>query len=62
MPNRKQRKKKGGRNKSIKTRAMREAVSTRKLHSRPPKRQKRQPAAHEFKPEGADKGVARGAR
>lgn len=62
MPNQKQRKKKEGRNKSKKTRAMREAVTERKLHSGPPKRQKRQPAALEFKPDGADKGVTRGAR
>jgi hypothetical protein len=65
MPNQKQRKKKGTRNKAKKTRAMREAVTARKLRSGekyPNRRDKRQPGALEFKPDGADKGVGGRAR
>jgi hypothetical protein len=62
MPNQRQRKKKGGKNKSTKTRAMRAAVTARKLRSGPRRRQKKQPPARDFKPDGADKGVIPGAR
>jgi tRNA G10 N-methylase Trm11 len=69
MPNQTERKKKGHRNKAKKTRAMREAVTRRKLRSGergdeidPNRRDKRQPGAREFKPDGADKGVGGRAR
>ena len=65
MPNQKQRKKKGSRNKAKETRAMREAVTTRKARSGetdPNRRDKKQPGAREFKPDGADKGVGGRAR
>ena len=65
MPNQKQRKKKGTRNKAKKIRAMREAVASRKARSGetdPNRREKRQPGAREFKPDGADKGVGGRAR
>jgi hypothetical protein len=65
MPNRKQRRKKGTLNKSKKTHAMREAVAERKRQSGetdPNRRDKRQPGAREFKPDGADKGVGGRAR
>jgi hypothetical protein len=65
MPNQKQRKKKGAKNKAKKTRAMREAVGARKAHAGetdPNRRDKRQPGAREFKPDGADKGVGGRAR
>jgi hypothetical protein len=64
MPNQKQRKKKGTLNKSKKTHAMREAVATRKRgrETDPNLRDKRQPGAREFKPDGADKGVGGRAR
>jgi hypothetical protein len=64
MPNQKQRKKKGKQNKAKKMRAMRAAVAQRK-RSRvidPNRRDKRQPGAREFKPDGADKGVGGRAR
>jgi hypothetical protein len=64
MPNQKQRKKKGTVNKSKKRHAMREAVAQRKAgrETIPNRRDKRQPGALEFKPDGADKGVGGRAR
>jgi hypothetical protein len=64
VPNHKQRRKKGQRNKAKKRRAMRLAVEQRKRgrETDPNRRDTRQPGAREFKPDGADKGVTRGAR
>ena len=65
MPNQKQRNKKDSQNKGKKTRAMREAVTARKARSGntdPNRRDKKQPGAREFKPDGADKGVGGRAR
>ncbi|HEY6083805.1 MAG TPA: hypothetical protein VIU63_00325 [Nitrospira sp.] len=66
MPNHKQRKKKGGRNKSKKIRAMRLSLERRKAHQRTPLRTGRfrkglsdQPDIQEFKPGAASDRYSR---
>jgi hypothetical protein len=66
MPNYKQRKKKGGRNKSKKVRAMRQAVEHRRANQQGPARQgpfkkglSDQPDIQEFKPGAANDRYSR---
>jgi hypothetical protein len=63
MPNKKERHKKAGRNKSKKTKAMRRSVSARKRSAGPPKRSTDHPDEIMFKPVAADdKYTRQGAR
>jgi hypothetical protein len=54
MPNEKDRKKKDGRNKGKKTKAMREAVQARKRTGQPSRPTTDEPDIQEFKPGAAD--------
>jgi hypothetical protein len=69
MPNQKQRKKKGGKNKSKKVQAMRESVEERKSHQRVAPRRgpfkkglPDQPDIQDFKPGAADDRFKKGPR
>jgi hypothetical protein len=54
MPNQKERKKKGGRNKSKKVQAMRRSEEIRKAHAKPKRPSTDQPDIQRFKPGAAD--------
>jgi hypothetical protein len=62
MPNQKERKKKGGKNKSKKNQAMRESVKERKIHAGPKRRSSDQPDVVKFKPGAADDRTTRAGR
>jgi hypothetical protein len=54
MPNQKERKKKGGKNRSKKNQAMRESVKERKTRAGPKRRSSDQADVQKFKPGAAD--------
>ena len=62
MPNQKERKKKGGENKSKKTKAMRESVAERKADAGFKRPSTDQPDIQRFKPGAADDRTTQGRR